>query len=455
MKTKTITSTLAAFLLLPFLVLATDYVIISQVLYDPIISDTYGEAVELYNPTSSTIDISNYIIKTTSSAADATIPLNTFMQPNSYFLITDINFNNYKDNESFPNPDYQESITLSNSNSGVALIHNNLTIDAIGWGNSSPLFESAPAPEVQQGKSLRRLTLTDTDNNLLDFSESAVILHNSTSLIQINPQNQTEQNSTINETLTNSTEINESNFFNVTLEVNNSTPSILNYSFSEDVLADEGYQILPEPAKTKTTLLVVTISEKDGFFDIEDINAIFNDEQLEYSTTEINETAFNIEFELNLPYYLEPKTYSINVSVKDKSNTFASQEIQFEYLSILSIDLDSSNLIFNEGSTTVLGDSLTSTVNKPTIQNTGNVALNLGVSANNFTSGTNLLPASILSYGFSQTETFPSIMKNTLSVTVLNITPTNSIPLSFKISIPETAVKGSYTTKVLVAGVAI
>lgn len=445
MKAKTIISTLALFLLLPFLVLATDHVIISQVLYDPIISDTYGEAVELYNPTSSTIEISNYIIKTTSYPMDATIPPNTFIQPNSYFLITDANFNANKDNESFPDPDYQESITLSNSNSGVALLYNNLTIDAIGWGNSSPLFESAPAPEIPQGKSLRRLAFTDTDNNLADFSEFAPILHNSTSLIQGNE----------NETITNQTEANESNSFNITLEVNNSTPSILGYSFSEDVLADEGYQILPEPAKNKTALLVVTISEKDGFSDIGDINAIFNNEQLEYSTDEINNTAFNITFELNLPYYLEPKTYSINISVQDKSNALASKEMQFEYLSMLSIDVDSSDLLFNEGSTIIIGDNLTSTSSKPTIQNTGNTAIDIGLSANNFTSGSNILPASILSYGFSQTELFSSIMKNALSVTALNLEPTYSTPLSFKISIPETAVKGSYTTKVLVAGVAL
>lgn len=443
MKAKTIISTLAAFLLLPFLVLAAEQVIISQVLYDPIVSDTYGEAIELYNPTNSTIEISNYIIKTTSYQIDATIPPNTFIQPNSYFLITDANFNAYKDNESFPDSDYQESITLSNSNSGVALVYNNLTIDAIGWGNSSPLFESTPAPEIPQGKTLRRLLLTDTDNNMADFSESAPIFHNSTSLIQIN---ETEQNQT---------EANESNSFNVTLEVNNTIPSILGYSFSEDVLASEGCQILPEPAENKTALLVVTISEKDGFSDIGDINAIFNNEQLEYSIVEINETAFNITFELNLPYYLEPKTYLINLSIKDKSNSSINEEIPFEYLSLLSINLDSSNLVFSEGSTTILGDSLISTQASPTIQNTGNIALDLGLSANNFTSGTSILPASILSYGFNQAEIFPFTMKNTLTVATLGIEPANSMPLSFKISIPETAVKGSYTTKVLVAGVAI
>lgn len=451
MKAKIIISTLTAFLLCSFIALALDHIIISQVLYDPINSDSYGEAIELYNPTDSIIDISNYIIKTPASNQDATIPSNTFIQPYSYFLITDTNFQDYKDNESFPGPDYQESITLTNTNSGLALIFNNQTIDKLGWGNSSlipqELFETAPAISVQEGKSLARLALTDTNNNLNDFSETIPILHNSTSLLQTNQTNETQNNQT---------EANESNSLNITLEVNNTPPLILGYSFSEDVFLDkDGYQILPSPAINKTVILEITISEKDGFSDIEEVKAIFNNQEMDYTAIQINETAFNILFELTLPYYLEPKNYTINLSIKDGSNETAQEEIQFEYLQILSIDVDSSNLIFNEGSTTILGDLLASTTNKPTIQNTGNTAIDIGLSANNFTSGNNILPASILSYSFNQTAFFQYTMKNAMSVTALNLEPTKLLPLSFKIDIPETAAKGSYSTKVLVAGVAI
>ena len=56
-----------------------DNVIISQVLYDPIGTETGGEAVELYNPTDSAIDIGDHVIKTESSATDATIPSGTVL----------------------------------------------------------------------------------------------------------------------------------------------------------------------------------------------------------------------------------------------------------------------------------------------------------------------------------------------------------------------------------------
>jgi len=126
---------------------------ISQVLYDPINSETYGEAVELYNSAANQIDISNCNLKNRFISKDVTIPANTFMQPYSYFLITDTNFNQYKDNQSWPSPDYQEAMTLTNSNSGVALICNNKTIDAVGWGNitNQDLFEGIPAIEVPEG----------------------------------------------------------------------------------------------------------------------------------------------------------------------------------------------------------------------------------------------------------------------------------------------------------------
>lgn len=451
MKTKTIILTIAAFLLCSLFVLgANDHIIISQVLYDPINSDTYGEAVELYNPTSNIIDISNYIIKTSSHDVDATIPSNTFMQPNSYFLLTDTQFDSYKDNQSWSSPDYEESITLANTNSGVSIIFNNQTIDAVGWGNSSiipqNLFESAPASQVQEGHSLARLTLTDTDNNANDFSDiSNPILHNSTSLIQTN-QSANETNPT-NQTS------NESGSMNVSIAVNNTPPKILSYSFSEDALAKDGYQILPQPNSNKTILLSVIVYEKDGLSDLSTLNALFQNTIFPYTTQQINETIFNISFSLKLPYYLEPKNYTVNVTIKDNSDASASIQSQFEYLPLLSLDIDATSLNFNQNITTIIGDLLTTTKDKPTITNTGNTILSLGLSADDFESGANALPASILSYGFSSSGSFPNTMSNDIQVNNIGLNPNQKTPLSFRITIPDSAVKGIYTTKVFVAGV--
>ncbi|MFH1063594.1 MAG: lamin tail domain-containing protein [Candidatus Woesearchaeota archaeon] len=67
-------------LVLPWACLAADNVVISEVLYDPIITETGGEAVEIYNPTAAPIDISGYVIRTESSATDATVPDGTLLR---------------------------------------------------------------------------------------------------------------------------------------------------------------------------------------------------------------------------------------------------------------------------------------------------------------------------------------------------------------------------------------
>ena len=47
---------------------------ISEVYYDPVTTESGGEAIELYNSGSETVDISGWVIKTESSARDAVLP---------------------------------------------------------------------------------------------------------------------------------------------------------------------------------------------------------------------------------------------------------------------------------------------------------------------------------------------------------------------------------------------
>lgn len=106
---------------------------INQVLIDPK-DESGGEAVELWNPSNVAVDISGWFLSTESSEKDAILPENTFIRPNSYFLITDTNWSNSKDNPSWRNADYEQSITLKNENSWVEL-RNNLeeTIEKASW----------------------------------------------------------------------------------------------------------------------------------------------------------------------------------------------------------------------------------------------------------------------------------------------------------------------------------
>lgn len=113
---------------------------ISQVLFDPK-DESRGEAVELWNPSNEIVNISGWYLETERSSKDATIPKNTFMNPNSKFLITDPGWNTSKDNVKWRNSDYEESITLKNTNSFVKL-RNNLgeLIDEFYWEEQLPVY---------------------------------------------------------------------------------------------------------------------------------------------------------------------------------------------------------------------------------------------------------------------------------------------------------------------------
>ena len=67
-------------------------VIITEVLYDPINTDSGGEFVELYNNGNSSADISGWTIRTETSVADATLPANILLPKNSHYLIADANW---------------------------------------------------------------------------------------------------------------------------------------------------------------------------------------------------------------------------------------------------------------------------------------------------------------------------------------------------------------------------
>jgi hypothetical protein len=155
-------------LVIPFV---SAQVVINQVLYDPIKTESGGEAVELKNIGSSAVDISGWILMTESSDADATLP-STVLQPGESFLVSDIGWDVNKDDSGWRSADYEEKITLGNADSGVALIADGDVVDAVGWGDAEEsLFEGSPAVMVAVGNSLLRIE--DSDDNSQDFVESA------------------------------------------------------------------------------------------------------------------------------------------------------------------------------------------------------------------------------------------------------------------------------------------
>ncbi len=133
-------------------------IIISQVLPNP--ADGI-EIIELQNTGNEAINITGWTIETERSVKDAT--LKGTITAGERFIIADTGYNT---------SDYAETITLSDTDSGIALRNNNNDIiDAVGWGNPDNinewLYETTPADNPKKGTALLRIR--DTNNNKDDF----------------------------------------------------------------------------------------------------------------------------------------------------------------------------------------------------------------------------------------------------------------------------------------------
>ena len=394
---------------------------IAEVLYDPINTETGGEAIRLYNPTQQPIDISNYIIKTESSATDATLP-NRILLPRDFFLIADLNWSKLKDNATFPNADYEEAITLANTNAGIALLNaNNEIIDAIGWGDPTQitigLFQGTPAIQVKEGNSLKRISSTNDNSN--DFIENYPFQGTETK--------QEENQIQLNAHVSSSTQINS-------------------LSIADEDLMTPEIQIFPKPKEQKLIQITTNITGDATTT----LAFLIKDQQI---LATINLTKNNEIYEGYLPinFYDAPGNYTIKIQADTKI-----REQQFTYLPLIAIELDINNLNFEviKGKITTLDGDLDTTTNKTTIKNIGNTNINLGLSATNFISSTSEIAINNLNYSL---DSF--IIEKPLSTQLEFTTLTfkageNSLlPLSFKMYTPETTLEGDYTSTISVTGV--
>ena len=367
---------------------------ITEVLYDPINTENGGEAVQIYNPTDKPIDISGYILQTASSEQDATLP-NTILGPKQYYLIADQGWNNNKDNQDWPDADYEESITLTNSN-GFIKLTNNETLDEVCWGTENCYNKTQP------GNSLLRV------NNI--FIESTPKWKTSTT-----------------------------NGIQLKVHVISNPPVIHQTNIQIDENPEtELIEILPEPGKTKFIPLEVNASATE-------IKAILNNR--EYNAT-------NNTFNLEMEYFQEPGTYEILITAT-RYNETTTETITFEYLPLIAIDIDTTNLDFN-ASNTILGDKQTATTDQPTIANLGNTEINLGIYGTDLTSDNNKIDANNVKYTFD--NNFESDLAGTLSKD-LTVVPTEfntnqTQELGLKIEIPPQTPIGEYIGSLSVVGVA-
>lgn len=391
---------------------------ISEVLYDPIATESGGEAVMLYNPTDLPINITNYLLKTESSAIDATLP-GVILQPKEYFLVADVNWQTLKDNQTFPNANYEEAITLTNTNAGIALIKNNEIIDAVGWGDplqiDQGLYQGTPATHVSAGNSLKRISTTN--NNANDFIETYPFL--------------TEKQQ-------------QSNQIVLTAKVC-STTNILEINTIDEDLMTQGIQILPIPKQQKIIPITTNIEGSP-----EQVTAaLLNNNQIITSTSLTNNNN-TYQGNLALNFYDQPGNYTVRVQADTKLS-----EIQLNYQTLTALELDTNSLGLEliPGKISDLTGDLDMKTNQTTIRNIGNTNLNLGIQATNLRSATSEISIANSTFSFDNQKLN---LSNDLKLVELDFAPSNSSlkPLSLSIFAPEGTKEDTYTSTISIVGAA-
>ncbi|MBD3362028.1 hypothetical protein GF358_04535 [Candidatus Woesearchaeota archaeon] len=296
-------------LIFPKLVSAVE---IHQIYYDPVNSESGGEAVEFFNPHPFDVDIGGWIIATESSMQDAIIPANTTIKSNDYYLLADNRWDERKDDSNWRNADFMTPITLNNVDSGVALFNSsNQLIDAVGWGAvegiNNNLFSGTPTNDASQGFALLRINNTGDNSNDFIITEPDFYGNN---IVQ--------------------TEINITN------------------SVQSNAYLLEGGSIIPNAGSNTTIHVRAGKSMSATFLDITK------------TLTKIDNSTYETRF--FIPYYQAPGNYSIYFS----DNT----ELQFEIKEIVSYKVIADKIKFN-----VIPGTSSISSNKIKILNKGNVNL--------------------------------------------------------------------------------
>lgn len=362
---------------------------INQVLYDPTISDTGGEAIELYNEATVDVSLDSWTIATSTSDHDVTFPKNAIIPAQGYFLVTDVGWNTSRDDTTWRMGDYEETMTLPNHNSGIALKNKNGTlIDAVGWGNATTgLFLGTPATEVPEGKALKRTTTT-TRNNKQDFIAQ-------------------EPSFDAGESIT------------ISVEITQPPTTINDVRILEDDLPTPGTQLKPTPETTRNITILADIT---GGNSVAEFLGKF------YQMQKINGTH---QTQIPLAHSLAPGNYSIKIKNEDVVSFQ-----NFTYLPLKKFIVQPKTLRFKTTKgTTAEGTERISIVNQ------GNVPITISLSTKDLQGKNGTITQQNL-YFINDRKQTP------IHGTTLTVTPGTQKDISLLLNVPTTITTGLYTSLV-------
>jgi hypothetical protein len=422
-----------------FSVSAAATIEIRQILYDPLGTENGGEAVQLYNNGSEDIDIGGWVIASEASPTDATLPEGSIIAADGYFLIADSGWQAARDNSSWPDAEYEETLNFYNTNSGIALKNSNgAIIDAVGWGDASQinagLYEGTPASQVAEGNSLLRQQ--HSGNNAVDFAETTADFGAGSA----DGASQLEINLSVEDSAQNAT---------ITIESVELSPDE-----NENV---SGAQVNPVAGKKKNLTISAKVSGNNATVTAQLIGTTINLQKKQ----EINSTTALYEGVFGLNFTLPPSNYTIELNAAAQ-NEQATSTVSFDWLALTAFELDSSALKLNvqPGANSALaGDNDFSTKDKPTIRNIGNTIINIAFASPGFVNGniSTKISAANIKASLDNSGSFNSTLSKTLASTLRTIAaklqPGETRALSFSVYAPKTSKLGSYRGNITMAAV--
>ncbi|MBI4151125.1 lamin tail domain-containing protein [Candidatus Woesearchaeota archaeon] len=374
------------------------HLVIEEVLYDPA-TESGGEAVLLRNPDNVSVDLSGWTLMTETSAADATLPPGSFLPAFGTFLIADAGWELLKGD--LPSADHEESLTLTNTNAGVALKDASGTIvDAVGWGNAADikdgLFEGAPHNGTTEGLSLRRTQ--DTDDNLADFIAA------------------------------------EPSFVVVTDGIEVPIELTLDGGLGMTVFAPASFTSIPGELGNLTIRINTTTP---AFVLVEGFN-----QTIDASTSDGLQHAATIA----IPYWQPPGDYSVHIS---SGNQTLNRSITI--LPVTSIGIDALALFASltpGGVHSITGDTDMTTPDRPTLINNGNTFADVIITATTPAQGSLTFALSNIKYGLG---TFNATVLKATQIKHVRLAPRETLPLSLWIAVPMLDT-GRYEGMLTIAG---
>lgn len=407
------------FLIITLLIMQPAFadVLIAEVLYNPINTENGGEAVVLYNDGNSAVDISKWILATKTSMTDITLPPYTSILPGGFLLIADNGFSLNKDDSSWPDPYHEETITMSNTDSGVALMNGEIVIDAVGWGNPNlfdeTLYEGTPHQGVVEGESLRRINFQDTNDNSVDFIAGTPVFFKEFKPLEI--------------------------IIDVNVNITNSDSEIKRVEIlADDNLTQSGVQIKPLPGKARVFEVEVEVFDLDGVEDIETVKVIVDNNEFTMKKTSNNITNAVFKGNVTMQYFQEAKTYDLVAVV----NNEISKSTSFDYESLAYIKSETTL-----GFQMVSGDSSTKTV---TVKNLGNEDVFLKVKGTDIVNGVGSISLDNIEYSSNNFVNTKILTSSYQDLTILE--KGTELEVAFKITAEEGLKSGIYNGEIMIKG---